>query len=148
MKGMTIKEIAETCGVDRSTVKKWVKNGNGEIFTKIGEKVAKASKTKKPACFSLEEALEIVRAAGRHTLAALLEENAKKSKTDHRVTRLPNGAQLAELRRIYGPQEAGKRIDFAIGYSRKEAVATPEQARAGFQMVKNNLKQKQLEFNK
>lgn len=32
------------------------------------------------------------------------------------VTRLPNGTQLEALRKIYGPVEAGKRLDFIIGY--------------------------------
>lgn len=146
MKGMTIEELAKTCGVQDRTVRRWA-NRAADKMSSVEEKMSAAGHGKKTV-FSLDEVLEIVRAGGRHTLAALLEENAKKSKTDHRVTRLPNGAQLAELRRIYGSYEAARRIDFAIGYSRGEAVATPEQARAGFQMVKNNLKQKQLEFNK
>lgn len=144
MKGMTIKQIAEACNVAESTVRSWA-HKTAESAD-ISAKIAK-SRGKRAVKLSLDETLAIVRAGGRHTLASLLEENAKKHSGDDRIHRFPNGAQLTELRRIYGPQEAARRVDFAIGYSRGEAVASPEEAREGFEMVKGILKQKQLDFN-
>jgi hypothetical protein len=96
----------------------------------------------KPARFTLEETIAIVRAGGNNTLADLLLENAKQTDRNTRVNRLPNGKQLEEMRRIYGASEAGRRIDFAMGFSPNYALATPEQVRAGFRMIKQRLEDK------
>ncbi|HOV14887.1 MAG TPA: hypothetical protein PK771_11425 [Spirochaetota bacterium] len=78
-KTMTIKEIAELCGLNSTkTVLNWIK-GDGQKLTEIGQKLTKAQETKKPARFNIEEVIEIVRAGGNETLANLLMENAKEN---------------------------------------------------------------------
>jgi transcriptional regulator with XRE-family HTH domain len=75
---MTIKEIAELCGVDEDTVSRWSKNvkfpQNAETLQKLDgiEKLKQGKATDLP----LETAVAIIRAGGRETLAALLAENA------------------------------------------------------------------------
>ena len=75
---MTVKEIAELCGVEDRTVRNWC---HGERFLKenfslrnaIVEKLSNGS-PEVPADFSLEEMLSIIRDGGKNeTLAALLE---------------------------------------------------------------------------
>ena len=75
---MTVKEIAELCGVEDRTVRNWC---HGERFLKenfslrnaIVEKLSNGS-PEVPADFSLEETLAIIRDGGKNeTLAALLE---------------------------------------------------------------------------
>lgn len=75
---MTVKEIAELCGVEDRTVRNWC---HGERFLKenfslrnaIVEKLSNGS-LEVPADFSLEETLAIIRDGGKNeTLAALLE---------------------------------------------------------------------------
>lgn len=144
MKYMTAEQIAKTCGVQERTVQLWAKKA-GENISSVAEKISSAGHGK-PARFSLEETISIVRAAGRYTLAVLLEENAKKSSGDSRIDRFPNGVQLTELRRIFGPREAARRVDFAIGYSRDQALPSPDYAQEQFDKIKENLKQKKLDF--
>ena len=76
---MTVKEIAELCGVEDRTVRNWC---HGERFLKenfslrnaIVEKLSNGS-PEVPADFSLEETLAIIRDGGKNeTLAVLLEE--------------------------------------------------------------------------
>ena len=75
---MTVKEIAELCGIEDRTVRNWC---HGERFVKdnfslrnaIVEKLSNGS-PEVPADFSLEETLAIIRDGGKNeTLAALLE---------------------------------------------------------------------------
>ncbi len=79
---MTIKEIAELCGVDKVTVYRWVENQNFlsckmQLRNTILEKIKKGS-PERPSDFSLEETLAIIGdGGGNKTLAALLEENSK-----------------------------------------------------------------------
>jgi hypothetical protein len=77
---MTIKEIAELCGVDQSTVWRWaqkddlLQNAKG-ITVKLGE--ARES-GKDPADFTLDETLAIIGdGGGNKALASLLAENAR-----------------------------------------------------------------------
>ena len=79
---MTIKEIAELCGVEERTVRNWC---HGKRFLRenfslrniIVKKLEKGS-PEKPSDFSLEETLAIIGdGGGNKTLAALLEENSK-----------------------------------------------------------------------
>jgi hypothetical protein len=97
--------------------------------------------------FTLEETLEIVRAGGRHTLASLLEENANKQSCDDRISRLPNGTQLHELRMTYGRGEAARRIDYIIGYSRQQSPVSNEYAQREFSRIKEDLNQRRLDFD-
>jgi predicted transcriptional regulator len=78
---MTIKEIAELCGVEDRTVRYWI---SGEDFLKenfslrnaIQEKLEQGS-PEHPSDFTLDETLAIIRDGGNNkTLASLLAENA------------------------------------------------------------------------
>ncbi|MDR2798262.1 MAG: hypothetical protein LBB80_07960 [Treponema sp.] len=78
---MTIKEIAELCGVDRTTVLRWahkVSDDPVHFAQGLTIKLEEAEKSgRDPADFTLEETLAIIRAGGNDTLANLLAENAK-----------------------------------------------------------------------
>lgn len=119
---MTIREIADLCEVDPATVGRWASTASCKM-PEISCKVQKARETSKAALFTLSEVLAIIRAGGRGLLADLLEENAKAKPTAPKA-KLPAGVQLHELRMIYGPGEAAKRLDLILGYS-KPAAALP-----------------------
>lgn len=113
MKTMTIREIAALCEAGDTTIRRWAELASAKM-AEVGAKMADAAEKKKPARFTLPETLAIIRAGGKNTLAALLEENAKPQAPAQR--RLPAGVQLRELRLIYGAKEAGARLDALIGY--------------------------------
>jgi hypothetical protein len=71
---MTIKEIAELCGRAQSTIRNWITSANS---AEISAKIAEARETSKPANFTIEETIAIVRAGKNETLADLLAENAR-----------------------------------------------------------------------
>jgi transcriptional regulator with XRE-family HTH domain len=76
--GMTVKEIAELCGVDQSTVWRWAQGNDLLQNAKgIAEKLEDARKSgKDPAKFTLEETLAIIgEGGGNKTLASLLADN-------------------------------------------------------------------------
>lgn len=113
-KNMTIREIAELCEVDKTTVQRWAQKTDDAIRIEIDAKCRRALDTKEESRFTLVETLAIIRAGGKNTLAALLEENATKAaaKPAPRLT----GSLVDSMRRLYGPVEAGRRIDQMIGY--------------------------------
>jgi len=76
---MTIRQIAETCGVDERTVQRWTRAATDKMSS-IGDKMSSSSPMH-PACFALEETIAIIRAGGRSTLADLLLENANGRQT-------------------------------------------------------------------
>lgn len=150
--GMTSKQIAETCGVALRTVQTWAKKA-GANSASVGAKSASAGHGRF-ARYTLEETIEIVRAGGRHTLAALLLENATRRRGEHRIDQLPNGTQLNQLRRIYGEYEAARRVAYIIGYSAREEVASPDFASSAFAQIRQQLEEKRrdddqgrLDFN-
>jgi hypothetical protein len=144
MKGMNTREIAATCGVAERTVRDWIRKAS----VKSAELSAKSAEGRGTgARYTLQETLAIIRAGGRHTLASLLEENARTFHITTRIDRLPNGVQLAELRRIYGAGEAARRIDFLIGYSRREDPASLEYANQAFNKIHEDLRQRRLDFD-
>jgi transcriptional regulator with XRE-family HTH domain len=76
---MTVKEIAELCGVDQSTVWRWAQKDDLLQNAKgITEKLEEARKSgKDPADFTLDETLTIIGEGGKNkALASLLAENA------------------------------------------------------------------------
>ena len=113
-KSMTIREIAELCEVDKTTVQRWAQKTDDAIRIEIDAKCRKALETKEEAGFSLPEALAIIRAGGKNTLASLLEDQIKEKPVQ---LKMPSGTQLHEFRMIYG-KDAASRMDFLIGYSR------------------------------
>jgi hypothetical protein len=75
---MTIKEIAELCGVEERTILNWSKNVNcGKNFRSLQNlDTIEESGHGKATDLPVETAAAIIRAGGREALAALLEENA------------------------------------------------------------------------
>lgn len=141
MKGMTIKQIAAVANVTEKTVRSWIQKASVKL-PQISGKTTEARRKGKPAAFTLEETIAIVRAGGNQTLADLLLQNARQTERQYRVNRLPNGKQLEELRRIYGNAEASTRIDFLLGYSKLEEYLNPEEARTQFQLLRKQLEEK------
>ena len=135
MKAMTIKEIAGLCEVSESAGRSWI--------AKTAESAGLSAKTansqgKGPARFTLEETLAIIRAGGKNTLADLLQENAARHKGIASATRLPNGAQLHEIYRLFHekaltPAHAQRLLGVAELRQAEpaEPPATIEQAPAG-----------------
>lgn len=126
---MTIREIAELCEVSESAIRNWIDiAATSAKIAKPSAETAKATNT--PFAFSLAETLAIIRAGGKGVLADLLEENAKAKPAASKAARLPAGIQLHELRMIYGPAEAGKRLDLILGYSKTPVPLPAPEPRA------------------
>ncbi|WP_253678582.1 BRO family protein [Treponema sp. OMZ 788] len=91
---MTIKEIAELCGVDDTTILRWTRNiSDCKMQSDIKSKLKKSGHGI-ASDFSLEETLAIIGdGGGNKTLAAMLEENhaleAKKALKTHENSLLP-----------------------------------------------------------
>lgn len=109
---MTIRQIADVCEQGESSIRRWIDQASAKMAS-LSVKMADALKSKKPAQFSLDETLAIIRAGGKNTLADLLAQNAKTTAPKRAI---PCGSQLEAFRKIYGPHEAAKRLDFLIGY--------------------------------
>lgn len=82
---MTIKEIANLTGKTKRTIELWCKSC--ENNSHVCEKITQAKSIKKPADFTLEETIAIIRAGGKETLADLLAENAKNNSNTNYVTK-------------------------------------------------------------
>jgi len=75
---MTVKDIAELCGVEAKTVYRWTEKAESLNDKMSLRKKIDAGSPETPADFTLEETLAIIDKGGGHTtLAALLEDNAK-----------------------------------------------------------------------
>jgi hypothetical protein len=85
---VTIKEIAELCGRAQSTIRNWIASANS---AEISAKIAEARITSKPASFTLDETLVIIRAGGNEILANLLAENVRNRKNDEKYLSLMEG---------------------------------------------------------
>ena len=118
MKTMTIREIAELCEVDKTTIQRWAQKTDDAIRIEIDAKCRKALESKNEAAFTLTEVLAIIRAGGKNTLASLLEDQTRQKPSQFK---LPSGTQLHEFRMIYG-KDAASRMDFLIGFSRQVAA--------------------------
>lgn len=95
---MTFRDIAELCGVGETTVRRWA-NVASRKMADLHAKMADAQKSKRAARFSLPEALAIIRAGGKATLADLLEANARETAAPRPELERPlSGALLRELR--------------------------------------------------
>ena len=78
--GMTIRQIAELCGVDGKTVRRWVDNlstlpgQNVQSFSAIKQKMIEAGEKGEATKLTPSEVITIIRGGGRDTLADLLAE--------------------------------------------------------------------------
>ena len=93
MQDMTIKQIAELCQIDESTVRRWIAQASGKM-PGLSVKMTEAQRTKKPARFTLTETLAIIRAGGRSTLADLLQKNTAQA---YSQSSIPIGNTVREL---------------------------------------------------
>jgi hypothetical protein len=109
-KGMTIKEIAEVCGVDERTIRRWIDSASGNtpddpgILPGLSAKTAEAQESKVPAHFSLDEVIAIIRSGGRATLADLLADNAM------RTAALPAPGNQLVVASKPGPHELAAKV--------------------------------------
>jgi hypothetical protein len=95
--GMTIKEIAELCNVDRTTILRWAqKVKDGAICTEISANCTEAQDVKEPAKLGLRAVIAIIRAGGRETLASLLMDNTGRQ-VPEKPTGLPESGAVFEL---------------------------------------------------
>jgi len=82
---MTLNQIAGIIGKGERTIRRWIHSpsdkmtGSSEIMSGLRSKISEAEKTKKPAAFTLEETIEIIKAGGNENLANLLMQNAQSS---------------------------------------------------------------------
>jgi|GEM_PF-3511862 len=123
---MTTHQLASLCEVDEKTIRRWI-NKASDKMSGLSDKMSEAEATKKPAYFQLNEVLAIINAGGKHTMAALLAENAK-GHDDYKPVApaaVPSGALITGLIRLYGPAEAARRFDFLIGFDPRTAAAAP-----------------------
>jgi hypothetical protein len=117
---MTTKEIAESVGKDYSTVSRWIEKVScnmQEVYCKVQE----AKRTSKPADYEPREVAAIIAQGMGDDVAGIYRENMTNAEMAKQPTvkasRLPSGAQINAMARLYGDQEARKRIDYCLGYT-------------------------------
>jgi hypothetical protein len=101
---MIVHEIAETAGVTPETVK-------NAIRAKWPEKMKKGKITH----LGYHEAIEIMGDIRKKGFIAPAN-NLHALTNNLHAEKLPAGVQLREMRLIYGPEEAGRRLDMIMGY--------------------------------
>jgi hypothetical protein len=127
---MTIKEIAELCGVDQSTVNRWIHDPACKMQAGILEKLEKSGHGVS-ADFTLEETLTIIGEGGKNkALASLLAENAANKdalaiQTGHNQA----GALLAAIE--------GLRADFQKFLEAGNQKSLPDPKEAAIQELEN-----------
>jgi hypothetical protein len=115
---MTTKQIAEYTGKPEQTVRNWVRDlasKSDVIKSKLD-----ASSSRYPADYNLAETCQIIAEGMGEDVAAVYRTNAVNAEMAKNSSsgKLPAGIQLKELRLIYGPEEAGRRLDAIMGYTR------------------------------
>ena len=121
---MTTREIAESVGKDYSTVSRWIEKVScnmQEIYCKVQE----AKRTSKPADYEPREVAAIIAQGMGDDVAGAFKVNATYAEMERQAasqpakssTKLPSGAQINAMHRLYGDQEARKRIDYCLGYT-------------------------------
>jgi hypothetical protein len=129
--GMTTREIAQSTGRELRAVQYWVKLAGAKIAS-IRAKNASSTSTH-PATYSVAEVCEIIEQGLGEAAAAVYRSNAlgDKSAAPPATTVIPrpkpdatpSASFIREMRTTYGPIEAGKRLDFLIGYVPREPSA-------------------------
>jgi hypothetical protein len=106
---MTIKEIAELCGVRVMTVYRWIEKAESLNNKMLLRKQIDEGSPERPADFTLEETLAIIGDGGKNTtLASLLEENAASKALTSLLEELKKNAADKDALVIYDMQ--GKNI--------------------------------------
>jgi hypothetical protein len=95
----------------------WAKK-SGEKISSINEKISSSS-SRYPADYTLDEVCQIIETGLGKAAADVYRTNAATAELLTRpqpvTDRLPSGAQMNAMARIYGPQEAGRIIKQLIG---------------------------------
>ena len=140
---MTIKEIAELCGVDEDTVSRWSKNvnipQNAECLQNLDEEIRQG----KAADLSVETAAAIIRAGGKEALAFLLEKNAA---TENALAvqseAMAKIAKLAEkLPEIVEWYEKAKNLPEQYAKFREQTIEAVKGVKAGFKELEASQKE-------
>ena len=120
---MTIKEIAKLCGVDETTVLRWIRKDNFlnckmQLRNSIKEKLNRGS-PENPSDYDIEETLAIIRDGGKNeTLATLLAENAA---TKNALTVHGGGLMEAQAAQLAGLAALMGKVDKALEDPKKAA---------------------------
>jgi hypothetical protein len=139
---MTVKEIAQAVGKSERSVHVWIKVLSNKWKTTSAEaaqvsadiaqvskqvscKVQEAKDTSKPADYTMEETIEIIREGMGEAAAGVYQANATTKETG----KLPNGSQLKEIRLIYGAQKAQMVINKVLGIEIDEPPTSGELGR-------------------
>ena len=115
---MTVKEIAQAVGKKERAVHNWVKEVSAKN-AQVSAKIAQAKATSKPADYTIEETIKIIESGIGAEAAGVFRANAEQTESKDKTTPLKtimNGSALDKLIKIYGPHEAGQRLDYLIGY--------------------------------
>lgn len=75
---MTLKQIADLTDKGESTIRRWIDAASAKMAG-LSAKMADAKESKKPARFTLDETIAIIKAGGNETLANMLRQNAEQS---------------------------------------------------------------------
>jgi hypothetical protein len=128
---MTTKQIAEAVGQTERSVQMWAKKA-GEKISSINEKISSAS-PRYPADYTMAETCLIIEEGLGKAAADVYRTNAAQAelalKPVPAAQRLPSGAQMNAMARIYGANEAGRIIKQLIGIRFPEE--NPEPVGAG-----------------
>ena len=119
---MTTKQISETMGKPEQTVRNWVRSLASK--SDVVKSKLDASSPAKPVDWTLFEVGEIIREGMGDGAAGAFKVNATYAEMERQAasqpakasTKLPSGAQINAMARLYGDMEARKRVDFAMGY--------------------------------
>jgi hypothetical protein len=125
---MTTKEIGEAMGKPDQTVRNWIRSLASK--SDVVKSKLDASSPAKPVDWTLFEVGEIIREGMGDGAAGAFKVNATYAEMERQAasqpakasTKLPSGAQINAMHRLYGDQEARKRIDYCLGYT----STTPE----------------------
>jgi hypothetical protein len=143
---MTVKQIASAVGKDERSIQRWIKALSDKV-SPINDKMSSSSPMK-PADYDLTETCQIIEEGLGKAAADVYRTNAVNDRlfaVHSKPVTLPSGAQLQQLVKVYGPREAGRRIDYCIGYTastqeqkQKEKITAvpPEQGLLAFESIK------------
>ncbi len=120
---MTTKEISEAMGRPEQTVRNWIRSLASK--SDVVKSKLDASSPMKPADWTLFEVGEIIQEGMGTGAAGSFKVNATYAEMERQAAnqpakasiKLPSGAQINAMHRLYGDQEARKRIDYRLGYT-------------------------------
>ncbi|MFZ4618874.1 MAG: hypothetical protein ACOYM2_22135, partial [Rectinemataceae bacterium] len=144
---MTTKQIAEAVNREVRAVQNWVK-AMGAKNASIDAKNASSNSTH-PADYDLAETCLIIEEGMGKDVADVYRTNAVNAELaakPSRSSRLPAGAQIDAMIRLFGVDDARRRVDHVLGYSPRpiapllpEPLASDETAASAFASIRASL---------